>query len=80
MPDNTLAVFFAFHFTLKTVAILLTHSLIHYDGALRDTIVNADMKNSCRLCHIGTEYPFSDSKERGQVLGSLPTHNGNSPF
>ena len=38
------------------------------------------MHNEYRLWHIGNDYPFTKSKERGEVVVSLPTNNGNSPL
>ena len=64
----------------KTIDILHTRSWIHCGGALRDTVGTAYMHNACKLCHIVAYYPFTDSKERGPVVGSLPTHKGNSHF
>ena len=64
----------------KTIDILHTRSWIHCGGALRDTVEIDDMHNVCRLCHIGTDSSFNYRKDRGRVVGSLPTHNGNSHF
>ena len=64
----------------KPIAIFLTHSWINCGDAVRETTGIADMHNACRFWQIGNDYPFTKSKERGEVVGSLPTHNGNAPF
>ena len=45
---------------------------------VRETTEITDMHNACRLWHIWNDYNFTKSKERGEVVVSLPTHNGNS--
>ena len=57
-------------------------------GALRERVAitdmhNAciiDMHNACILWHIGTDYTYIERKEKDEVVGSLPPHNGNLPF
>ena len=38
------------------------------------------MHNACIFCHMSSYYLYTDSKERGEVVVSMPSHNGNSPF
>ena len=64
----------------KTIAIFLTQYWIICSGALRETIGIYDMHNACRLWHIITNYTVNDSKDRGQVVTSLPIHNENAYF
>ena len=59
----------------KPIPILFTNSWIKFGGALKEIVGMANMNNVCRLWHIGTDYPFTQSKYRGQVVGSQPTLN-----
>ena len=47
---------------------------------MRETTGIAYMHNACRFWQIGNDYPFTKSKEMGEVVGSLPPHNDNTPF
>ena len=53
----------------KPIAILLTYYWINCGGALKETVGIANMQNACRLWNIGTYYIFTQSKERGEVVG-----------
>ena len=44
-------------------------------AALIEMVGIADMHNACRLWHIGNNYPFTQGKERSEVVISLPTNN-----
>ena len=57
----------------KPIAIFFIHSSINYGGAMRETTGITDMHKACRLWHIGNDYPFTEFKERGEVVGSLST-------
>ena len=59
----------------KQIDILLIYFWIKCCGALRKMVGIFNMKNSFILCHIGTDYPFTQSKDRGKVVGSMPKHN-----
>ena len=59
---------------------LITHSWINCGGAFRETVGISHMYNACRLWHIVTDYLFTDSKDKGEVIGSLPPHNDNAIF
>ena len=40
----------------------------------------SDMHNACTLCNIGNDYPFTECKDSGEVVGSLLTHKENATF
>ena len=64
----------------KPIDIFPTHSWINCGGTLREMVVIYNMHNVCRLWHILNDYTFTESKEMGEVVGSLPPHNNNAPF
>ena len=59
---------------------LITHSWINYGGALREMVWIYDMYNACRLCHYPFPWTDTSSKEKGEVVVSLPPHNVNAHF
>ena len=59
---------------------MLTHSSINCDVAFRETVGIAYMQKACRLWYINFDHPFTERKEDGEVVGSLPPHNSNAPF
>ena len=44
-------------------------------GSLKKMVGISNMHNVFRLWNIDTDYPFTRIKDRGEVVGSLPTHN-----
>ena len=53
----------------KPIAIFPTHYWINGGGALRETVGISNMYNECRFCHIGTDYPFTETKDSIEVKG-----------